>query len=172
MPDLSHLWQRFVLACAVLLGLAIGVGATVFGYSNTATVGLGWSVFHLKGVPLWTVALVPLALFLVAGTAYHWLNSLHHFSEHMRHRHRVRELEAEVVSLKAHLDELLGMPDHSTGKVVADATEIEPEPPVAINAEPPSSNGDLSSAEEPDVAVVVTNGASEVGTPKPKTAGA
>lgn len=172
MPDLSHLWQRFVLACTLLFGLAIGVGATVFGYSNTATVSLGWSVFHLRGVPLWTVALVPLALFLVAGTAYHWLNSLHHFSEHMRHRHRVRELEAEVASLRAHLDSLLGMPDQSTVKVVPDATEIEPEPQLATAAEPAASNGDLSSAEEPDTAVVVTSGSSEVVTPKPKTTGA
>jgi hypothetical protein len=171
-PDLSHLWQRFMLACALLFGLALGVGATVFGYSNTASVRLGWSVFHLNGVPLWTVALVPLAVVLVAGTAYHWLNSLHHFSEHMRHRHRVRELDAEVASLKARLDELLGMPDHSTAKVVPDAIEIEPDPPVAIDAEPVSSNGDLSSAEEPETAVVLTNGASEVGTPKPKTTGA
>ena len=169
MPDLSHLWQRFVLACALLFGLVLGVGATVFGYSNTATVSVGWSVFHLHGVPLWTVALIPLAVVLVAGTAYHWLNSLHHFSEHMRHRHRVRELDAEVASLKARLDELLGMPDHSTAKVVPDATEIEPESPVATDAEPASSNGDLSSAEEPETAVVVTNGASEVETPKPKT---
>src|SRR5204862_7534702 len=113
---------------------ALGVGATMFGYSHTAAVSLGWSVFHLKGVPLSTVALVPLALVLVAGTAYHWLNSLHHFSEPMRHRHRVRELEAEVVSLKAHLDELLGMPDHSTAKVVADGTQIDPESPVVIDA--------------------------------------
>ena len=177
MPDLSHLWQRFVLACALLFGLALGIGATVFGYSNTATVSLGWSVFHLKGVPLWTVALVPLAVFLVAGTAYHWLNSLHHFSEHMRHRRRVRELEAEVASLRTHLDSLLGMPDHSTGKVVADANASEPEPPAVSAAEPPvaepaASNGDLSSEEEPETAVVVSSGASEGGTPKPKTTGA
>jgi hypothetical protein len=171
-PDLSHLWQRFVLACALIFGLAIGIGATVFGYSNTATVSLGWSVFHLRGVPLWTVALAPLALFIVAGTAYHWLNSLHHFNEHMRHRRRVRELEAEVASLKAHLDSLLGMPDQSTGKVVPDASATEPEPPVATAAEAAASNGDLSSEEEPATAVVVTNGASEVGTPKPKTTGA
>src|SRR2546427_801976 len=138
-------------------------------FNTRAKVIVGWSVFHLHGVPLWTVALIPLAVVLVAGTAYHWLNSLHHFSEHMRHRHRVRELEAEVVSLKAHRDELLGMPDHSTANVVRDATEIEPEPPVATNAEPASSNGDLSSAKEPETAVVVTNGASEVRTPKPKT---
>ena len=172
MPNWSHLWQRFLLTSSLLVGLAIGVAATIFGYSNLATVDVHWSVLHIDGIPLWTVAVVPLALTLIAGTLYHWMDGLHHFSEHMRHRHRVRELEAEVVSLKAHLDELLGMPDHSTAKVVADATEIEPEPPVAIDAEPASSNGDLNSAKEPEIAVVVTNGASEVGTPKPKTTGA
>ena len=132
MPDLSHLWQRFLVAIALLFGLALGVGATVFGYSNTAPVEIGWSVLHLHGIPLWTVALVPLALVLVAGTLYHWLNSLHHFSEHMRHRRRVHELEAEVKSLRKHLDELLQMPDHS----IAPAIAVEEEPVVASPALP------------------------------------
>jgi hypothetical protein len=56
---------------------------------------------------------IPVALTLIAGTLYHWTNSLHHFTEHMRHRHRVHELEAEVASLRAHLDQVLEMPDHS-----------------------------------------------------------
>ena len=148
MPDLSHLWQRFVLACALLFGLALGVGATVFGYSNTATVSLGWSVFRVNGVPLWTVALVPLAVVLVAGTAYHWLNSLHHFSEHMRHRRRVRELEAELASLRAHLDELLGMPDHSAAKerVNGERTEVPAidslDAPVLASPERAAANGE------------------------------
>jgi len=107
---LTHLWQRFLLASALVVGLAIGVGATVFGYSNLATVDVHWSVFHLNGVPLWTVAVVPIALLLVAGTLYHWMDGLHHFTEHMRHRHRVHELEAEVARLRAHLDQVLEMP--------------------------------------------------------------
>ncbi len=37
MPDLQHLWQRFLLAAALIAGLAVGVGATVFGYSNLST---------------------------------------------------------------------------------------------------------------------------------------
>jgi len=82
----------------------------VFGYSNLVTVDVHWSVFHLNGVPLWTVALVPIALLLVAGTLYHWMDGLHHFTEHMRHRHRVHELEAEVARLRAHLDQVLEMP--------------------------------------------------------------
>ena len=107
---MTHLWQRFLLASALIVGLAIGVGATVFGYSNLTTVDVHWSVFHLNGVPLWTVAVVPIAFLLVAGTLYHWMDGLHHFTEHMRHRHRVHELEAEVARLRAHLDQVLEMP--------------------------------------------------------------
>jgi hypothetical protein len=110
MPDLQHLWQRFLLAAALLAGLAIGVGATIFGYSNLDTVDLHWSVLRLSGVPVWAVVLVPITLILIAGTVFHWLDSLHHFTEHMRHRHRVHELEAEVSRLRAHLDQVLEMP--------------------------------------------------------------
>ena len=60
MPDLSHLWQRFLLASALVVGLAIGAAGTVFGYSNLASVNVHWSVFHVDGIPLWTVAVVPL----------------------------------------------------------------------------------------------------------------
>jgi hypothetical protein len=31
-PDLSHLWQRFVLALTLIFGLAVGVAATVFAF--------------------------------------------------------------------------------------------------------------------------------------------
>ena len=99
MPNLNHLWQRFLLTSSLLIGLAIGVAATVFGYSNLGSVDVHWSVFHINGVPLWTVTVVPLALALIAGTLYHWMDGLHHFTEHMRHRRRVHELEAEVASL-------------------------------------------------------------------------
>ena len=120
---MSHLWQRFVLAAALVFGLALGVAATIFGYSNTGTVDIAFSVFHLKGIPLWTVAIVPLVLVLAAGTLYHWWNSLHHFSEHMRHRRRVRELETELASLKARLDELLEMPGHAEAPAAVQAAE-------------------------------------------------
>jgi hypothetical protein len=147
-PDLSHLWQRFLLASTLLFGLLLGVAATVFGYSNTASVNVGWSIIHINGIPLWTVAIVPLALVLVTGTVYHWFNSLHHFTEHMRHRHRVHELEAEVTSLRAHLDQLLEMPDHSAsrlpGKPVAvEIVPVEPvvEAPLVALPEAVASNG-------------------------------
>ena len=153
---MSHLWQRFVLAAALVFGLALGVAATVFGYSNTNTVTIGFSVYHLRGVPLWSVAIVPLVFVLAAGTLYHWWNSLHHFTEHMRHRRRVKELEAEVTSLKTRLDSLLEMPDQSmtapaaTPAVAVESTPVEvvepaleplPEEPVAV-----ASNGDDNKA--------------------------
>ena len=135
MPDLSHLWQRFLLASALVVGLLIGAVATVFGYSNLSTVNVRWSVFHVDGIPLWTVAVVPLAIVLVAGTLYHWMDGLHHFTEHMRHRHRVHELEAEVASLRAHLDQVLEMPDQSTSRLPRKSVTVEPLPPAE---EPPA----------------------------------
>ncbi|MHB8611882.1 MAG: hypothetical protein ACYDAL_05570 [Candidatus Dormibacteraceae bacterium] len=133
MPDLSHLWQRFLLASALVVGLAIGVVVTVFGYSNLATVNVRWSIFQFAGVPLWTVAIVPLGIVLVAGTVYHWMDGLHHFSEHMRHRRRVHELEAEVAALRSHLDQVLEMPDHSTSRLPQKAVTAEtPDPPAEL----------------------------------------
>ncbi len=126
MPNLNHIWQRFLLASSLLIGLAIGVAATVFGYSNLTTVDVHWSVLHIDGVPLWTVVVVPVALTLIAGTVYHWTNSLHHFTEHMRHRHRVHELEAEVASLRGHLDQVLEMPDHASLPAKGEAPAPEP----------------------------------------------
>ena len=137
MPDLSHFWQRFMLASALVFGLALGVGATVFAYSNTTPVTIGWSVFHVGKVPLWTVVLVPIALILVAGTLFHWWNGLHHFTEHMRHRRRVRELEAEVTALKSRLDAALEMPGE------AGETTHEPAP---VLPEPVLSNGEEKAA--------------------------
>ncbi|HEX7263626.1 MAG TPA: hypothetical protein VF383_05560 [Candidatus Dormibacteraeota bacterium] len=144
MPNLNHLWQRFLLTGALVVGLGIGVAATVFGYSNLSTVDVHWSVFHIDRVPLWTVALVPLALALIAGTLYHWMDGLHHFTEHMRHRHRVHELEAEVASLRTHLDRVLEMPDHSGQQAKAsdqpaplpEPKEVPPEPPHVEALEP------------------------------------
>jgi hypothetical protein len=166
-PDLSHLWQRFVLATALLFGLALGVAATVFGYSNTAPVNVGFSVLHLRGIPLWTVAIVPLVLVLAAGTLYHWWNSLHHFTEHMRHRKRVRELEAEVASLKARLDSALEMPDQSATKPAPRPEAEEPAP--AIPEPTMASNGDDKSlATEAETEVVAASADSSAEPEKPR----
>jgi uncharacterized membrane protein len=172
-PDLSHLWQRFMLASALVVGLAIGIATTVFGYSNLATVDVNWSVFHVDGVPLWTVAVVPLALVLVAGTLYHWMDGLHHFSEHMRHRRRVHELEAEITSLRAHLDHVLEMPDHSTsrlpskpGTAVVEDSPALPEPATAVVTAPANGTETVHRAQRTKRATLEAAGAAE-STPTP-----
>jgi uncharacterized integral membrane protein len=139
---MRNLWQRLLRATALVFGLAVGVGATVFAYSNTTSVDVSWAALHFNRVPLWTVALVPLAAALAVGAVYHWINNLHHFTEHMRHRRRVKDLEAELASLKAHLDTALAMPDHAKvedkTKVESDELFAEPDPgPVTVAA-----NGD------------------------------
>lgn len=161
MPDLSHLWQRFVLASTLVFGLAIGIAATIFGYSNTGTVTVGFALWHLEGIPLWSVAIVPVALALVIGTLYHWWNSLHHFTEHMRHRRRVRDLESEVAALKEHMDHLLEMPDHgATPKPAPVPSEAELE---AVEAEPEPKPGEV----EPVLAETASaNGADKGSRPK------
>ena len=148
MPDLSHLWQRFVLATALVFGLLLGVAATIFGYSNTATVTVGFAVLHIGGVPLWTVAIVPLIAVLVAGTLYHWWNSLHHFTEHMRHRRRVHDLEVEVSTLKTHLDQLLEMPDRTETKPAPKPAVVEVVPDVKGPDELPAASLPPNAAEK------------------------
>jgi hypothetical protein len=85
------------------------------------------------------------------------MDGLHHFTEHMRHRRRVHELEGEVATLRAHLDQVLEMPDHSTSpklparkavstisltapdERISDLAPTEPEPepePIAAEVEP------------------------------------
>jgi hypothetical protein len=173
-PNLNHLWQRFLITSALIVGLAIGVAATVFGYSNLTSVDVHFSVFHINGVPLWTVALVPLAITLAAGTVYHWADGLHHFTEHMRHRHRVHELEAELASLRVHLDQVLEMPDHSRlpakGETRASLPEPEPEalePPKEPEAVAAAIEATAAAAEAATPAVAVSP-APEPAAPKPR----
>ncbi|HKW07996.1 MAG TPA: LapA family protein [Candidatus Dormibacteraeota bacterium] len=155
MPDLSHFWQRLLRATALVVGLAVGVGVTVFAYSNTAPANVGWANVHFNAVPLWTVAVVPLAIALAVGAVYHWVNNLHHFTEHMKHRRRVKELEAELASLRGHLDTALGMPDHhALGSPAAAEPIAEPEPePDKVETkplEPVASNGDKTAVKKKD----------------------
>src|SRR5437763_15194511 len=70
-PDLSHLWQRFVLAAALVFGLALGDAATIIGYGNNRAVDIGFSGVQPRGIPLWTVAIVPLLPVLAAGPLEH-----------------------------------------------------------------------------------------------------
>jgi len=159
---LNHLWQRFLLASSLLIGLAIGVAATVFGYSNLAAVDVHWSVFHVNAVPLWTVAVVPIALVLIAGTLYHWVDGLHHFTEHMRHRRRVHELETEVASLRARLDQVLEMPDQGATALPARKKGAAALPPPDDEMAALGSTEPLAHTEEVPITAATTSEA-----PKP-----
>ncbi|HVH63285.1 MAG TPA: LapA family protein [Candidatus Dormibacteraeota bacterium] len=161
MPDLGHLWQRFLQLLALVLGLAVGVGATVFGYSNTATVSVGFATWHASGVPLWTVALVPLGALFVLGMLYHWWASLTHFTENIGHRRRVHELEEEVGRLKSHLDQVLEMPDHAATPAKATKPVELVEPP---RLEPVASDGAGQKAEP---VAVSADGETEGPAPEP-----
>jgi len=92
---------------------------------------------------------VPVTLILIAGTLFHWMNGLHHFTEHMRHRRRVHELEAELATLRTHLDQVLEMPAVSSNKKVH-----RKESPPAV----PEANGGLDDVmtNEPEPAIVET----------------
>ena len=156
----NHLWQRFLLTTSLLVGLAVGAAATIFGYSNLNAVDIHFSVVRLRGIPLWAAVLVPVILTIAAGTLYHWLDSLHHFTEHMRHRSRVKELEAELGSLKARLDQVLEMPDVGAAPAkdgkkqlpLADADDAmaglgSAEPlPATVPVEEPRPNGESTKA--------------------------
>ena len=167
-----------MLTSSLVVGLAVGAAATIFGYSNLTSVNVNWSVIHIEGVPLWTVAVVPLVFVLVAGTLYHWADSLHHFTEHMRHRRRVHELEAELKSLRAHLDQVLDMPGHSEKSDRAEALPAVAEtstPALLESASPRAARAKrvtLTMAGEPsEPAAVTTNGGHETPAidPKPET---
>jgi hypothetical protein len=68
------------------------------------------------------------------------MDGLHHFSEHMRHRHRVHELEAEVATLRSHLDQVLEMPDHSTLRLS----------PMPVTAETPAPHTEMATPALPE----------------------
>ena len=110
---MSSVWHRFLRGAAFLGGVALGVGAAVFGYSNSTEVAVHWWRFSFDHVSIGWVALVPLLAGVAAGYVYHLPARMHHFSEHMRHRHLVHELEKENKELQKSLDRLLEMPDDS-----------------------------------------------------------
>jgi len=142
---MSSVWHRFLRGAAFIGGVALGVAATVFGYSNTAVVPIHWWGFSATSVSIGLVALVPLVAGVIAGYVYHLPARMHHFSEHMRHRSLVHELEKENKELRKSLDRLLELPDDSVEprtlkgrepKALAEATRIEkPDLPEAMIAE-------------------------------------
>jgi hypothetical protein len=154
------------LASALFVGVLIGIGVANFGYDNPTRVDVYWAVFHIHGIPLWTVAVVPVALVLAVGTLFHWLNGLHHFTEHMRHRRRVHELEAEVATLRAHLDHVLEMPSTASDK----RTERKESPTSVPAADADLGDLGVGEPEPPEVETATTT--DEVPAPAPASTAA
>jgi len=132
-------WHRLLRALAFLAGIAVGLGGAIFIFSNVTPVVVHWRIpsaggyvlnWTLNGVSVWLIALAPLVIGVAAGYLYHLPARMHHFSEHMRHRSRVHELEHELKELRSSLDTVLMMPEDGTTPVEATllpARESEPE---------------------------------------------
>ena len=121
-------WHRLLRALAFLAGIAVGLGGAIFIFSNVAPIDVHWRIpsaggyvlnWTLTGVSIWLIATIPLVVGVAAGYLYHLPARMHHFSEHMRHRSRVHELEEELRELKSSLDNVLMMPEDGTTPVEA-----------------------------------------------------
>ena len=121
--------HRFLRLSAFAAGLLVGAASVVFAYSNEGRVTVGWWRLHHAGIPLWTVALAPLVVGVGAGYLYHLPARLHHFHEHMRHRHLVHLQEKEIRELKHTLDRLVGAPDERDAQAPSQAADVVELPP-------------------------------------------
>lgn len=113
-------WQRIRHAINLLGGIAIGLGVAFFIVGNVNPIDVHWRIptahgslldWSFKGISIWFVGIVPLLVGLAAGYLYQTPARMHHFREHMRHRHRVHELEHELKEVRTSLDKLLMMPE-------------------------------------------------------------
>jgi hypothetical protein len=132
--EITMRWHRLLRALAFAAGLALGLGAAVFIFSNLAPIDVHWRIpsaggyvinWNLKGVSLWLLALVPLLVGAIAGYFYQTPARMHHVREALHHRHRVHELEHELKELRGSLDEVLMMPEDGTLAVPALVAKIE-----------------------------------------------
>lgn len=136
-------WHRLMRALVGVVFFVLGLGAAVFIFSNVNPVAIHWRVpasdgplvdWTLPGVSLWLLAAVPLLIGGVLGYVYQTPARMHHFREHMRHLHRVHELEKELKELRGSLDKVLMMPEDGSLAVPAallPPIEHRPEPKVA-----------------------------------------
>ena len=163
---MSSVWHRFMRGAAFLAGVGLGVGAAVFGYSNSTQVAVHWWRFSFDNVSIGWVALVPLLAGVAAGYVYHLPARMHHFSEHMRHRHLVHELEKENKELQKSLDRLLEMPDDSLAPKALKAA------PVAALVEPDEDAGAGAGLDEAMIAEpVIVHEVRRAAPRKPKAGG-
>ena len=127
-------WQRIRHAINLLGGIAIGLGVAFFIVGNVNPIDVHWRIptahgslldWSFNGISLWFVGIVPLLVGLAAGYLYQTPARMHHFREHMRHRHRVHELEHELKEVRTSLDKLLMMPEDGRSATPALMAPIE-----------------------------------------------
>jgi hypothetical protein len=132
--EITMRWHRLLRALAFAAGLALGLGAAVFIFSNLAPIDVHWRIpsaggyvinWNLNGISRWLLALVPLLVGAVAGYFYQTPARMHHVREALHHRHRVHELEHELNELRTSLDKVLLMPEDGTPAVPALVAKIE-----------------------------------------------
>jgi hypothetical protein len=154
-------WQRIRHAINLLGGIAIGLGVAFFIVGNVNPIDVHWRIptahgslldWSFNGISLWFVGIVPLLVGLAAGYLYQTPARMHHFREHMRHRHRVHELEHELKEVRTSLDKLLMMPED--GRAATPAALMAPiEHRTAVSESEPERDPRLPD-EEPAIEVL------------------
>jgi hypothetical protein len=154
-------WQRIRHAINLLGGIAIGLGVAFFIVGNVNPIDVHWRIptahgslidWSFNGISLWFVGIVPLLVGLAAGYLYQTPARMHHFREHMRHRHRVHELEHELKEVRTSLDKLLMMPED--GRAATPAALMAPiEQRTAVSESEPERDPRLPD-EEPAIEVL------------------
>jgi hypothetical protein len=126
--EITMRWHRLLRALVGIVFFGLGLGAAVFIFSNVSPVDVHWRVPSNNGplvngtlshVSLWLLAAVPLLVGALFGYLYQSPARMHHFREHMRHMHRVHELEHELKEVRTSLDKLLMMPEDGRPAVPA-----------------------------------------------------
>ncbi len=102
--------HRFLNLSRFAIGILVGMIVMALYFDNRAGIVLHLGPIPSLSVPLWSVALVPLAVGLAAGYLYQLPARMHHVAEHYRHRQRVHELEKELRELHKSFDQVVAMP--------------------------------------------------------------
>jgi len=113
--------HRFLRLSAFLAGLLVGGLSVLFAFDNQGRTALAVGGWTFAAIPLWAVAIVPLVVGIAAGYLYHAPARMHHFTEHMKHRSLVHELQKDKEELSRSLDRLLAMPNDDTPALAAAA---------------------------------------------------
>lgn len=103
-------WHRLQNAAIFVAGGIFFSAILAFAAGNDTQIEIHWLAWNRR-LPLWEVAMFPLAAGLVLGYVYQLPARLHSMGEWFHHRQRVQELEHELRELRQSLDHVLQMPE-------------------------------------------------------------